>query len=83
MSNEVFQIMKKFDLDSVELQMVLQCAPVLTGLKIANLLNILKVHKAGMYAEFYTTKEYRCIRCLTMGLRCACCCIEMMNCGTI
>lgn len=40
MSNEVFQIMKKFDLDSVELQMVLQCAPVLTGLKIANLLNI-------------------------------------------
>lgn len=40
MSNEVFQMIKKFDLDSTDVQLILQCAPVLTGLKPANLLNI-------------------------------------------
>lgn len=40
MSNEVFQLMKQLDTDTVDMQIVLQCAPVLTGLKVSNLLNI-------------------------------------------
>ena len=43
MSQEVFQIMQNMDMEAVESQLALQCAPVLAGLKISNLLNI---HKA-------------------------------------
>ena len=42
MSQEVFEIMQNMDMEAVESQLALQCAPVLAGLKISNLLNIHK-----------------------------------------
>lgn len=38
MCQEVFQIVQNMDLKSVELQLALQCAPLITGIKISNLL---------------------------------------------
>lgn len=38
MCQEVFKIVQNMDLSLVETKMVLQCAPVLTGIKISNLL---------------------------------------------
>lgn len=40
MSNEVFIIVQGMDLKNIETQLALQCAPLITGLKIANLLNV-------------------------------------------
>ena len=42
MSQEEFEIMQNMDMEAVESQLALQCAPVLAGLKISNLLNIHK-----------------------------------------
>ncbi len=38
MCKEVFVLLKKLDLSKVETRLALQCAPVITGVKIANLL---------------------------------------------
>ncbi len=38
MCQDVFEIVQGMDLEDIEMQMALQCAPVITGLKIANLL---------------------------------------------
>lgn len=38
MCQEVFQIVQSMDIKSVELQLALQCAPLITGIKISNLL---------------------------------------------
>ena len=38
MCQEVFEIVQKMDLTKVETKMALQCAPVITGIKISNLL---------------------------------------------
>lgn len=40
MCQEVFQIVQSMDLKSVELQLALQCAPLITNIKISNLLII-------------------------------------------
>lgn len=40
MSDEVFRIMKRLDMDAVEIQTALQCAPILTGIKMSNLLHV-------------------------------------------
>ena len=40
MSENTWEIMKGMELGDVELQMALQCAPVITGVKVSNLLNI-------------------------------------------
>lgn len=40
MSQEIFEIVKNMNLELIETQLVLQCAPVLAGLKISNLLNV-------------------------------------------
>lgn len=45
MSQEVLEIMKKMDLETLESQLALQCAPVLAGLKISNLLSLPKSMK--------------------------------------
>ena len=42
MSHEVFTMIQGMDLKSVETQLALQCAPLITGLKISNLLNVAK-----------------------------------------
>lgn len=40
MTQEVFKIVREMDLKNIETQLALQCAPLLTGLKISNLLII-------------------------------------------
>ena len=40
MSHEVFAIVQGMDLKNIETQLALQCAPLITGLKISNLLNV-------------------------------------------
>lgn len=42
MSQEIFEIVKNMDLELIETQLALQCAPVLAGLKASNLLNVNK-----------------------------------------
>lgn len=37
MRQEVFEIVQKMDKDNIRTQMALQCAPLITGLKVANL----------------------------------------------
>ena len=40
MSREILKLVQKIDSSTVDLQMVLQCAPVLAGLKVSNMLSI-------------------------------------------
>ena len=40
MRQEVFEILQKMDKDNIRTQMALQCATLITGLKVANLLII-------------------------------------------
>jgi hypothetical protein len=40
LSRETWEIVTKQDIDRLEMQLAMQCAPLLTGLKISNLLNI-------------------------------------------
>lgn len=49
MSSEIFNLIKQINIDSVELQVILQCAPVMARLKCANLLNI----KSALSREAY------------------------------
>lgn len=42
MSQEIYEIVKGMDLENIETQLALQCAPLITGLKVSNLLIILK-----------------------------------------
>lgn len=36
MSREIFEIVQGMDLKNIETQLALQCAPLITGLKISN-----------------------------------------------
>ena len=38
MSREIFEIVQGMDLKNIETQLALQCAPLITGLKISNML---------------------------------------------
>lgn len=38
MSREIFEIVREMDLRDIEIQLALQCAPLITGLKVSNLL---------------------------------------------
>lgn len=42
MSQEIYEIVKGMDLGNIETQLALQCAPLITGLKVSNLLIISK-----------------------------------------
>lgn len=60
MCQEVLEIMQKMGLHTVEMQMALQCAPLLTGLKVSNLLiiaaeDIVKMKQILKYSDV----EYR------------------------
>lgn len=55
MSDETFSIMRKLDLGGAEIQAALQCAPVLTGLKISNLLQVDKNQKNEVFRLFEGT----------------------------
>ena len=40
MCQEVFEVLKNMDLSNIETRLALQCAPVITGIKLSNLLTI-------------------------------------------
>ena len=42
MSRETWEIIQKMEPEDIELQLAVQCAPLITGLKASNLLNISK-----------------------------------------
>lgn len=42
MSQEVFEIIQNMDIKDIQTQLALQCAPLIAGLKVSNLLNISK-----------------------------------------
>ncbi len=44
MSKEVIEMIRKMDMEQVENQFVLQCAPLIAGLKMSNLFIIRKNH---------------------------------------
>jgi hypothetical protein len=56
MSKEVFDIVRSMDLKKVETQLALQCAPIITGLKISNLLIIQNENFAIVKDIFDNTK---------------------------
>lgn len=56
MSDETFSIMRKLDLGGAEIQAALQCAPVLAGLKISNLLQINAKQKEEVLRMFEGTQ---------------------------
>lgn len=49
MCQEVYELVQEIGLERLELQLVLQCAPLLTGLKASNLLIVKPVHKSLIY----------------------------------
>lgn len=52
MSEETFGIMKMLDMEGVETQAALQCAPLLTGLKMSNLLHVRADQKEEVFRLF-------------------------------
>lgn len=59
MSEEVFSILKRLDMDAVEVQTSLQCAPILTGIKMSNLLHV----RRGQEQEVFRLFENSPISC--------------------
>lgn len=65
MKSAVFDMVKKMDIDNIELQLVLQCAPVIAGIKISNLLIIktetlfpaLDILKSSHFCHFLLRKD--------------------------
>lgn len=55
MSDETFGIMRGLDMRMLETQVALQCAPLLTGIKISNLLNVGTDKKKEAMALFHGT----------------------------
>lgn len=56
MSREVFELMKNMNREDIETQLALQCAPLLTGLKVSNLL-ILRNENAAYVKELFENTE--------------------------
>lgn len=59
MSQEVFQIIQSMDLKKLEMQLALQCSPLLTGLKISNLL-IVRNDNAKYVVEMFKDTDILC-----------------------
>lgn len=65
MKSAVFDMVKKMDINNIELQLVLQCAPVIAGIKISNLLIIktetlfpaLDILKSSHFCYFLLRKD--------------------------
>lgn len=52
MSEEVFQIVNQLNRDNLETQIALRCAPLITGIKMSNLLTVSAYHSAGVRRIF-------------------------------
>lgn len=68
MSQEIFEIVKNMDPELLETQLALQCAPVLAGLKISNLLNVSK-KQGELIQELLAATELSCYVLLRNGHR--------------
>ena len=55
MSEEAFHIMTQMDLEGAETQAVLQCAPLLTGIKMSNLLHVREGQQREVASMFEAT----------------------------
>lgn len=55
MSEEAFHLMTQMDLEGAETQAVLQCAPLLTGIKMSNLLHVREDQQMEVAAMFEMT----------------------------
>lgn len=62
MCPEVFEIVQKMDLSKVETRLALQCAPVITGIKMSNLLTASSVDEKRIYEILKETEiQYYCL----------------------
>ena len=55
MSDEAFRIMRGLDMRFLETQVALQCAPLLAGVKLSNLLNVGADKRSAVMALFAPT----------------------------
>lgn len=60
MSKEILELIQQLKMEELEVKLALQCAPLIAGLKISNLLNILKteVYKLKPFIESLTLCAY-------------------------
>lgn len=65
MSNEVFELIKSMNLKNLEIQLAIQCAPVLTGIKISNLLIVPNENSRYVMNLFQDTEISFFILCVT------------------
>lgn len=56
MSKEVFEIVQKLNLKSLETQLILQCSPLIAGVKTSNLLKINSENEKDVFRLFAGTK---------------------------
>lgn len=56
MSREIFQIVEELDQEDLQTQLALQCAPLLTGIKIANLLIVRSRNAKGVFEMFWGSR---------------------------
>ena len=63
MKQEVFEIVQGMDLKDIETQLALQCAPLIVGLKMSNLLII---ESDNLYEVRQILKD-SCISCFTLS----------------
>lgn len=56
MSHEIFQIVEELDQEDLQTQLALQCAPLLTGIKIANLLIVRNRNVKGVFGMFHGSR---------------------------
>lgn len=52
MCQEVFEMVRKMDMKDVELQIALQCAPLITGIKMSNLLIVSLAQESTVHMAF-------------------------------
>lgn len=55
MCQEVFEIICGMDIEDIELQIALQCAPLITGIKMSNLLKLPASQEEDIHAIFHKT----------------------------
>lgn len=65
MSHEVFQLMKSMNLKNLEIQLAIQCAPVLAGIKISNLLIVHNDNSRYVMELFEDTEISFFVLCVT------------------
>ena len=66
MSQELLQIIKRMDQNNnIEIKIALQCPPLLTGIKISNLLIVATGNAQHVFQRFQGTRVSMCVLCRT------------------